>query len=152
MHIVIKWQCWDSNSDFSEASLKTMETAMGSIDLLRSKSPSLDTMWKWKCSVVSDSLRPHGLYTVHGILQARTLGSLSLLQGIFPTQGLNPGLPQCMQILYLLRHKGSPRILEWVACLFSSGSSRPRDWTRVSYIAGRFSTSWAKSLNPKQVT
>ena len=46
-------------------------------------------------------------YTVHGILQARILevGSLSLLQGIFPTQGSNPGLPHCRQILYKLSHK-----------------------------------------------
>ena len=43
-------------------------------------------------------------YTVHGILQARILklGSLSLLQGIFPTQGSNPGLPHYRQILYQL--------------------------------------------------
>ena len=33
------------------------------------------------------------------------MGSLSLLQGIFPTQGLNPGLPHCRQILYQLSHK-----------------------------------------------
>ena len=79
--------------------------------------------------------------SVHGILQARILemkckslscvwtsmrsprnspsyntgvDSLSLLQGIFPTQGSNPGLPRCRQILYQLSHKGSPRILEWV--------------------------------------
>ena len=51
------------------------------------------------------------------------VGSLSLLQGIFPTQGLNPGLPHCWQILDQLSHKGSPRMLEWVASLFSSGSS-----------------------------
>ena len=50
------------------------------------------------------------------------VGSLSLLQGIFPTQGSNPGLPHCRQILYQLSHKGSPRILEWVAYPFSSGS------------------------------
>ena len=35
------------------------------------------------------------------------VGSLSLLQGIFPTQGLNPGLPHCRQTLYQLSHKGS---------------------------------------------
>ena len=34
------------------------------------------------------------------------VGSLSLLQRIFPTQGLNPGLPHCWQILYQLSHKG----------------------------------------------
>ena len=36
------------------------------------------------------------------------MGSLSLLQGIFPTQGPNPGLLHCRQILYQLSHKGSP--------------------------------------------
>ena len=53
------------------------------------------------------------------------MGSLSLLQGIFPTQGLNPGLPYYRQILYQLSHKGSPRILEWAAYPFSSRPSRP---------------------------
>ena len=36
------------------------------------------------------------------------VGSLSLLQGIFPTQGSNPGLPHCRKILYQLSHQGSP--------------------------------------------
>ena len=68
-------------------------------------------------------------YTVHAILQARILewGSLSLLQGIFPTQRSNPGLLHCRQILYQLSHKRSPRTLEWVAYPFSRGSSRPRN-------------------------
>ena len=64
--------------------------------------------------------------------------SLSLLQGIFPTQGSNPGIPHCRQILYQLSHKRSPRILEWVAYSISSRSSRPRNRTRVSCIAGGF--------------
>ena len=71
------------------------------------------------------------------------VGSLSLFQGIFPTQGSNPGLPYCRQILYQLSHEGSQRILEWVAYPFSRGFSRPRNWTGVSYIAGRFFTNWA---------
>ena len=64
-------------------------------------------------------------YTVHGILQAKItgVGSLSLLQEIFPTQRSNPGLQHCRWILYQLRHKGSPRILEWGAYTFSSRSS-----------------------------
>ena len=66
-------------------------------------------------------------------------GSLSLPQGIFPTQGLNLGLPHCGQILYQKSHKGSPRILEWVAYLFSR-SSQPKNWTGVSCIAGGFFT------------
>ena len=85
-------------------------------------------------------------YTVHGILQARLLEWVAfplLLQGIFPAQGLNPGLPHCRQILYQLSQKGSPRILEWVAYPFSRVSSWPRNWTRVSCIAGRFFTNWA---------
>ena len=36
------------------------------------------------------------------------MGSLSLLQGIFSTQGSNPGLPHCRRILYQLSHKGNP--------------------------------------------
>ena len=51
------------------------------------------------------------------------VGSPFLLQGILPTQGLDLGLPHCRQILYQLSHSGSPRILEWVACPFSKGSS-----------------------------
>ena len=91
-----------------------------------------------------NSLQPHGLYSPWNSPDQNTgVGSLSLLQGIFPTQGLNPGLPHFRQILYQLSHKGSPRILEWVAYPFSSGSSWPRNWTRVSCIAGRFFTNWA---------
>ena len=44
-------------------------------------------------------------YTVHGIFQARILE----LVGIFPTQGSNPGLLQCRQILYQLSRQGSPK-------------------------------------------
>ena len=75
--------------------------------------------------------------------QNTQVGSLSLLQGIFPTQGSNPGLRHCRQILYQLSHKGSQRILEWVAYSFSSRSSQPRNQTRVSCIAGGFFTNWA---------
>ena len=46
------------------------------------------------------------------------VSNLSLLQGTFPTQGLNPGFPHCRQIFYQLSHKGSPRILEWVTYPF----------------------------------
>ena len=42
-----------------------------------------------------------------------------LLQRTFPTQGSNPGLLHCRQTLYHLSHKGSPKILEWVAYPFS---------------------------------
>ena len=96
-------------------------------------------------SVVSDYLQPHGLHSsCNSPGQNSGMCSLSLLQGIFPTQGSNPGLLHCSQILYQLSHKGSPRILEWVAYSFSSRSSQPRSQTGVSCIAGRFFTNWAE--------
>ena len=71
---------------------------------------------------------PHGLYSPwNSPGQTTGVGSLSLLQGIFPTQGSNPGLPHCRWILYQLSCKGSPRILEWVAYPFSSKSSTTQE-------------------------
>ena len=51
--------------------------------------------------------------------QSTGMGNLSLLQGIFPTQGSNPGLLHCRRILYQLSHRGSPGILDWAAYPFS---------------------------------
>ena len=63
---------------------------------------------------MSDSSRPHGLYSLWNCLgQNNGVGSLSLLQGIFLTQGSNPGLPHCRQILYQLSHQGSPGQVRW---------------------------------------
>ena len=94
--------------------------------------------------------------SVHGESPGRNTGvdCHALLQGIFPTQGSNPGLLHCRWILYQLSHQGSPkvyvkvaqlcprplwdlmdytvhgilqaRILEWVAIPFSSRSSQAR--------------------------
>ena len=100
--------------------------------------------WSESHSVVSDSWRPHGLYSPwNSPGQNSGVCSLSLLQGIFPTQGSNPGLPHCRQILYQLSHKQSPRILEWVAYPFSCGCFRPSNGTGISCIAGGFFTNWA---------
>ena len=57
-------------------------------------------------SVMSDSLQPSGLYSPWNSPGQNTgAGGLSLLQGIFPIQGLNPGLLHCRQILYQLSHR-----------------------------------------------
>ena len=82
--------------------------------------------------------------SVHGDSPGQNtgVGFHALLQGIFPTQGSNPGLPHCRQILYHLSHQGSPWMLEWVAYLFSRRSSWPRNQTQVSCIASGFFTSW----------
>ena len=93
-------------------------------------------------SVVSDSVWPHGWHSPWNSPGKNTgVGSLSLLQGIFPAQGLNPALLDCRRILYQQSHKGSPRILEWVA--FSSRSSQSGNQTGVSCIAGGFFTNLA---------
>ena len=60
-------------------------------------------------TVLSNSLQPHGLYSPWNSPSQNTgVGCHSLLQGIFPSQGSNPHLPHCRQILYQLSHKGSP--------------------------------------------
>ena len=76
-----------------------------------------DTIFYWgsimnfeseSCSVVSDPLRPHGLYSPRNTPGQNTrVGSLSLIQGIFPTQGSNPGLLHYRRILYQLSHQES---------------------------------------------
>ena len=82
------------------------------------------------------------------------VGSLSFLQGIFPTQKSNQCLLYCRWILYQLSYQGSlcdpmdcslldssvhgtlqARILEWVATYSSRGSSQPRDQTHISYVS-----------------
>ena len=121
------------------------------------------------------------------------VGCHALLQGIFPTQRLNPGLSHALHVdslpsesccmhakslqwysntpgssihrilqaritgvgchfLLHLSHEGSPRILEWVAYPFSRGTSQPRNWIRVSCIAGGFFTSWATQETSKDGT
>ena len=77
--------------------------------------------------------------SVHGDYPGKNtgVGCHAILQGIFPTQGLEPGLLHCRRILYCLSHQRSPRILEWVAHPFSRGTFRHRYQTRVSCIAGR---------------
>ena len=65
-------------------------------------------------SVVSSSLQPYGLQPARLLCPWDFPGNCTgvdchfLLQGIFPTQGSNPGLPHCRQTLYRLSHQGSP--------------------------------------------
>ena len=69
------------------------------------------------CSVVSYTLWPHGLYFSPWDPPGKNtgVGHHSLLQGIFLTQGLIPGLPHCRQILYHLSHQGRAwgKLLTW---------------------------------------
>ena len=64
---------------------------------------------KWKSLSHLQLLGPHGLYYPWNSPGQNTgVGTCSLLLGIFPTQGSNPGLLHCRWILYQLNHKGSP--------------------------------------------
>ena len=66
------------------------------------------------CSVLSDSLQPHGLYPAWLLCPWDSSGKYiwvgrhALLQGISPRQGLNSCLLHCSQILYRLSHQGIP--------------------------------------------
>ena len=77
---------------------------------------------KWSCSVVSDSLWPHGLQPPRLLCpwdfpsKSTGVGCHFLLQGIFPAQGLNLGLPHWRRTLYPLSHQRSP---------FSFGKAHP---------------------------
>ena len=109
--------------------------------------------WSESHSVLSDSLWFHGLFGPWNSPGHNDgMGSLSFLQGIFPTQGSNPGPPYCRRMLYQLSHQGNPRILDYVAFPFSSGSSWPRNHTGVSCIVGGFFTSWAIREAPDLIT
>ena len=100
--------------------------------------------WMWWSSVVSNSLQPHGLYSLSSD-QNTGVGSLSLFQGIFPTQGSNPGLPHCRWILYLLSHQEAQGY--WSGQPISSlADLPPRNQIEVSCFAGWFFTNWATRI------
>ena len=64
-------------------------------------------------------LRPHELYSPWNSPGQNTgVGNLSLLQGIFPIQGLNPGFPHPRWILYQLSHQGSSQLRLIIFILF----------------------------------
>ena len=95
------------------------------------------------------NLCSHGLHSPwNSPGQNMGVGSLSLLQEIFPTQGSNPGLPHCGRILYQLSHRGIPTILEWVAFPFSSGSYPPRNRTALQVDSLPTELSGKPSLPP----
>ena len=88
-------------------------------------------------SFMSDSLQSHGLYSPWNSPGQNTgVHRLSLLQGIFPTQGSNPGLLHCRRILYLLIHKGSPNYV-----LLTDGRLAFDPWVwKISWRRERLST------------
>ena len=103
------------------------------------------------CSVVSDSLRPHGLQHAslmpsnHFILCRPLLlpPSIFLSIRVFSSES---ALPIRWLKYWSFSFSLSPSSdLEWVAFPSSRGSSQPRDQTQVSRIAGGFFISWVTS-------
>ena len=107
-----------------------------------SSSPIDDTWWSQSLSVGSDSLWLHELHGPRNSPGQNTgVGSLSLLQGIFPIQGSNPGLPHCRQILCQLSHKERHMVKTFSAnsCMTEpcwSGSSTP-SWVFIHCSHGQ---------------
>ena len=94
------------------------------------------------CSVVSDSLRPRGLQPAGDSPGKNTgVSCHALLQGIFPTQGLNPSLPTLQVDSLPAEPPGKPKNTGVGSLAFLQGSSRPQNQTGVSCTAGRFFTS-----------
>ena len=117
------------------------------------------------CSVVSDSLWPHGQQSPwnspgqntgvgSGILQVRILEWVAVP---FSRRSSNPGIGHrfpALQVGYLPPEPaGKPKNKEWVAYPFCRGSFWPRNRTGVFCITGRFFTNWATSeaQSPKRV-
>ncbi|CAI9161868.1 unnamed protein product [Rangifer tarandus platyrhynchus] len=94
--------------DLPDPGMELGSPVSGSLPLVPLGSPS--SVVCESCSVMSDSSQPHGLYSPwNSPGQDTGAGIHSLLQGIFLTQGSNPGLLHYRWILYQLSHQGSPR-------------------------------------------
>ena len=93
-------------------------------------------------------------YTIHGILQARTLEwvAVPFSRASFQPRDRTQVSNIAGRFFYQLSHQRIPRILEWVAYPFSRGSSRPRNRTGVFWIASGFFSSWATNHNHNSKT
>ena len=108
--------------------------------------------WKWKWCLLSHAR----LFTAPWTIESMEFSRPEYWSGYpFPSPGdlPNPGieLRPPTQIFLPGEPQGSPKILEWVAYPFSSGSSQLRSQTGVSCIAGRFFTNWATREAHSQV-
>ena len=100
--------------------------------------------WSESCLVVSDSLWPHGLYSPWNSPGQNTwMGSLSLLQRIFQTQGSNPGFPHCRRILNQLSHKGSPCFWFYSVQSLSCVWLFMTPWTATHQVSLFITNSWS---------
>ena len=148
------WQSWTLQS-LSHSNESSCHPATGPQpgSLIRAASKwILWTMYIVKsesCSVVLDSLLPHGLYSPWNSTGQNTgVGSRFPFPGDLPNPEIQSMSPALQVDSLPADHQGSPRILEWGAYPFSSRSSWPRNWTWVSCIVGGFFTSWTTRESP----
>ena len=149
---------WDSTQTLAQGYIHLHKAAFKKCIYFCACDNGTDHSWVWNqvvfCPIIGksenhssvfDSLGPHGLYSPWNSPGQNTgMGSCFLLQGIFPPRDRT-------QVSHIaggwLSHQGSPRIVEWVAylfsrgmqwavCSFSRGSSQPRNRTGVSCFAG----------------
>ena len=128
-----------------------VECVLQSHGMLKSKCGNL-TKWKMlfypqkvcvSRSVMPDSLRPHGLQSTRFLCPWDFLGKDTgvgchfLLQGIFPTQGSNPGLLHCRQILYRLTYPQKVQVCERKR--FLSWPLKMTAWSLSSYHSVKLS-------------
>ena len=98
-------------------SIKQTKNSSGNV--LRSHKKDIASYEKWSRSVVSNSPQPHGLQPTRLLHpwdfpgKSTGVGCHFLLQGIFPIQGLNPGLLHCRQTLYRLSHHLHKYLYMW---------------------------------------
>ena len=109
MYLLISWVQSTSAVILKPKKIKSVTVLFPHLFAIIKRLFSLSESESESHSVMSNSLQPHGLYSLWNSPDQNTgVGSLSLLQGIFPTQGLNPGLLHRRWILCQLSHKGSP--------------------------------------------
>ena len=111
---ILEWVAMPSSRGYS---WPTAQTHVSYASCITGRFFTTSATWEalnWTRLVMSDSLRPHGLQPTRLLSpwdfpgKSTGVGCQFLLQGIFLTQGLNPGLLHCLQTLYHLSHQGSP--------------------------------------------
>ena len=111
------------------------------------KKESSCARWRMRKSLSCVRLCDPMHYTIHGLLPGQNtgLGSRSLLQGIFPTQGSNPGFPHCRRILYQLslQYSGLANSMD---CIVHGLQS----WTQLIHFHFQMKNSEGSALTPVQ--
>ena len=105
-----QWKQWQTLFSWTPKSLQMVTAARKLKDAHSLEGKLWPAQWKWKCKLPSrvQLCDPRTIQSMAFSRPGYWSGSLSLLQGIFPTQGSNPGLPHCWRILCQLSYQGSP--------------------------------------------